>query len=122
MGQDSNLLNFIIALVGVIGTGVGIVASLIPMELIGQRDSYQRLAKTWRLLLSEAQRIEHFCTDLAQSLEHAITMMSTGQAMPKKYMSRISLGGLQVILLSNSEFISQAPLLFLANCLMLITL
>jgi len=50
------------------------------MELIGQRDSYQRLAKTWRLLLSEAQRIEHFCTDLAQSLEHAITLMSTGQA------------------------------------------
>ncbi len=33
MVQDTNLLNFIIALVGVIGTGVGIAASLIPIEL-----------------------------------------------------------------------------------------
>ncbi len=109
MGQDTNLLNFIIALVGVIGTGVGIVASLIPMELIGQRDSYQRAVKTWQLLRSEAERIEQFCTELARSLEDTVKIMSTQQTLQKKYLNRISLEGLQAVLLSNSEFISQAP-------------
>ncbi len=68
MVQDSNLLNFIIALVGVIGTGVGIVASLIPMELIGQRDSYQRLAKTWE----EGEKEENCEEDHRSRLEKSV--------------------------------------------------
>jgi len=59
--QDSNLLTFIVALVGIIGTGVGILASLIPIELTGKRDFYQRLVKMWRLLDFEQKAlVKHF--------------------------------------------------------------
>ncbi len=38
------------ALIGMIGAGAGILASLIPLELTGNRDHYERLAKIWGLL------------------------------------------------------------------------
>jgi len=57
VAQDNNLLTFIVALVGVIGTGVGILASLIPIELTSKRDYYQRLVKMWRLLDFEREAL-----------------------------------------------------------------
>ena len=107
MGQDTNLINFIIALVGVIGTGVGITASLIPMELIGQRDSYQRTVNTWRLLISEMHRIKKLCDVISAELKHAIEI-ATENGIEPRFINYIALEGLQPILM-NGEFISQLP-------------
>ncbi len=56
------LITFIVSLVGVIGTGVGVVASHIPTELTNKRDFYQRLTSIWKLLDFESKAITNSCT------------------------------------------------------------
>ncbi len=51
------LLAFLAAIIGVLGTGIGVLAAFVPTELIGKRDYYERLAKFWVLLQFEVERI-----------------------------------------------------------------
>jgi hypothetical protein len=69
--QDNSLLTFIIALVGIIGTGIGILASLIPIELAGKRDYHQRLIKVWKLLDFERNALISQCENPADYLPEA---------------------------------------------------
>jgi len=99
--QDNILLTFIVALVGVIGTGVGILASLIPIELTGKRDYYQRLVKMWRLLDFERRALVKHCDDPANHLAEA--------PEPRPIMiSSLPLTAWQTVR-SNGEFIAAAP-------------
>jgi hypothetical protein len=54
---------FALALVGVIGTGIGVIASLLPIELLGKRDLHERVAKIWRLLDLEIARLIATCQE-----------------------------------------------------------
>ncbi len=56
---------------GVFGTGIGILASLYPVELTGKRDYYQRLVKMWRLLDFERNDIVRQSEDRADHLSDA---------------------------------------------------
>lgn len=71
MTADIILLTFVAALVGVFGTGIGILASLYPVELTGKRDYYQRLVKMWRLLDFERNAIVRQSEDRADHLSEA---------------------------------------------------
>jgi hypothetical protein len=51
------LLAFLTAIIGVLGTGIGVLAAFVPTELIGKRDYFERLAKFWALLQFEVERI-----------------------------------------------------------------
>jgi hypothetical protein len=50
-------LAFLTAIIGVLGTGIGVLAAFVPTELIRKRDYYERLAKFWTLLQFEVERI-----------------------------------------------------------------
>src|SRR5260221_13753271 len=71
MTVDIILLTFVAALVGVVGTVVGIYASLHTVELIGKRDYYQRLVKLWKLLDFERNAIVKQSKDKADHLSEA---------------------------------------------------
>ena len=101
MSQDNILLTFIVALVGVIGTGIGIMASLIPIELTGKRDYYQSLVKMWRLLDFEQKAlVKHFenpANHLAEAPEPRPIMIAF---LPATAWQTVR---------SNGEFITDAP-------------
>src|SRR5260370_30421663 len=56
-------LAFIGALIGVVGTGVGVIAALIPTMLIGKRDYFQRLVNLYSLLHFEIDAVSVQCKD-----------------------------------------------------------
>jgi site-specific recombinase len=54
---------FALALIGVVGTGVGVIASLILTEFVAQRDFHDRIAKMCNILSLEAARIQSWCQE-----------------------------------------------------------
>lgn len=58
---QTDLITFTVGLIGIIGVGIGVIASLLPIELTGKRDYYQRLAKIWQLIKFEAKNIQDIC-------------------------------------------------------------
>ena len=101
MAQDNNAFTFIVALVGVIGTGIGILASLIPIELIGKRDYYQRLVKMWRLLDFEQKALVKYFENPANHLVEA--------PEPRPMMIAFLPATAWQTVRSNGEFITDAP-------------
>jgi len=108
---------FALALVGVIGTGVGVVASLIPVELLGKRDLHERVAKMWRLLdreiahlLTECQEAQPVITESLQNLPAFDPSRPITEAVDVLLMgvSHLSSQAWQTVK-SNGDFVDKAP-------------
>lgn len=101
---------FALALVGVIGTGVGVIASLIPIELVAKRDLHERVAKKWRLLDYEIT----FLLDTSEVYQHSLSEARKTQLkedtwnFPKISASHRPTLAWQAAI-SDGDFIEQAP-------------
>lgn len=99
-----------LAFVGVLGTGIGLLASLIPSDLVAKRDHHQRIAKLWLVLNLEVARIRGSCMRYISLTEVAIDTMKQdpkGQ-FPVHALSRLTSGAGQAAL-SNGDFVAQTP-------------
>lgn len=86
-----------LALVGVIGTGIGVIAALLPIELLGKRDLHERVAKMWRLLDLEIARLVTTCQNFQGALGRT-----------KKALSELSGSDTKVLLIGMAHLPSQA--------------
>jgi hypothetical protein len=101
MTVDIILLTLVVALVGVVGTGVSIYASLHTVELTGKRDHYQRLVKLWKLLDFERKAIVEQSEDQAD-------LLSEAESPTPMIISSFSTVAWQAIR-ANGELIAEAP-------------
>jgi len=110
------LLAFLTALVGVVGTGIGVLAAFVPTELIGKRDYYERITKFWSLLQFEVAQIIIYCPKF-----HDLPTVDKESKIDTT-LSPISLAAWQAAL-ANSEFIGAVdpvPIRNLAACYVLL--
>lgn len=101
-----------LALVGVIGTGIGVIAALLPIELLGKRDLHERVAKIWRLLDLEIARLVAKCQEFHGVLgrtEKALSELSgSDTSVPLIGMAHLPSHARQVAV-SSGDFVAQAP-------------
>ncbi len=96
------------ALIGMIGAGAGILASLIPLELNGKRDHYERLAKIWGLLDFDTKRIDDLCQNHWKETLEALQHVETDNVIPLHTFVRIPSTAWQVAV-TNGDFMAQVP-------------
>lgn len=100
------LLAFLTAIIGVLGTGIGVLAAFVPTELIGKRDYYERLAKFWTLIQFEIERIIIY--------SHKFHDLSTDNPQIDTTLSPISLAAWNAVY-ANAEFIGAADPVLIAS-------
>jgi len=101
------LLAFLTAIIGVLGTGIGVLAAFVPTELIGKRDYYERLSKFWTLLQFEIERIIIYSNKFHD-------LSTDGNPRIDTTLSDISLAAWNAAY-ANSEFIGAADPVLLRN-------
>lgn len=105
--MNQYLLALLTAIIGVLGTGVGVLAAFVPSELIGKRDYYERLAKFWALLQFEVERVIIYSDKF-----HDLSTENNPQI--DTTLSPISQAAWDAAY-ANSEFIGAADLVLLRN-------
>lgn len=101
---------FALALVGVVGTGVGVIASLIPTEIVAKRDHHDRVAKMCNILSLEAARIDVWCQEYIRITHEVMEAVkqNSDYAPGLHTFSRMPFVAGQAAL-SNSDFVAQIP-------------
>jgi hypothetical protein len=105
MSLSAYWLAFIAALIGVVGTGVGVIAALIPTMLTGKRDYFQRLVNLWSLLLIEARTVPVQCKSYKNSPPASKAAQDKVPIMAVAMLSPLPLTAWRVIS-ANGEFVS----------------
>ncbi len=105
--MNQYIFAFLTALVGIVGTGIGVLAAFVPTELLGKRDHYDRLAKIWGLLEFEIGQIITYSGKFDD-------LSTAGNPPIDPTLSPLSLAAWQATL-SNGEFIGAADPLLLHN-------
>jgi hypothetical protein len=98
-------LAFIGALIGVVGTGIGVIAALIPTILTGKRDYFQRLVNLWNLLYAEAKTIPIQCMDRKENTPASNTTQSMVPLENVAAISPLSLTAWHAVS-ANAEFVA----------------
>lgn len=108
MSLSTYWLAFIAALIGVVGTGIGVIAALIPTMLTGKRDYFQRLVNLWTLLRQEARTLPVECKNYKHAAPASNTAQDKVPITAVAMLSPLPLTAWRVVS-ANGEFVTSLP-------------